>query len=102
MMKESAFMLLALALVVIPLFLWKRQVTARRLRKRTAQGFTDPEQLAELLDEWNRKHRPDLWSNGGDWPEGKDFRAERQEASTTLRSRVAMPAMFFTNSSGIW
>jgi len=81
-MRACAFVLLLL-LVVVLMFLCKKQLIARRLGKRREQGFTDPEQLAELLDEWNRKHRPDLWSSGGDWPAGKDSRTEYQEVPMT-------------------
>ncbi len=100
-MRELAFVLLAAAFGVLLLFWRRRRLNARRLRKREEKGFTDPVQLAELLDEWNRKHRPDLWSSGGDWPAGKNSMAGYQGASTSLLSRVAMPAMFLTSSSGI-
>jgi len=73
-MKAFAVVLLLL-LVAILLRLGRKQLAARRLKKRCEQGFTDPAQLAELLDEWNRKHRPDLWSRGGDWPKGEDSKA---------------------------
>jgi len=83
-MKELAFVLLAAAFGVILLFLRTVRLNARQLKKREEQGFTDPEQLAEILDEWNRKHRPDLWASGGDWPEEKGSKAESQEVSTMI------------------
>jgi len=80
--KEIALMLLALAFAVTLLLLWRGRLNARRLKKGCERGFTDPEQLAELLDEWNRKRRPDLWASGGGWRAGNDSKAEYQEVST--------------------
>lgn len=88
MIRTFAFVLLPLALAVILLLLRKKLLTTRWLSKRDDQGFADPEQLADLLDEWNRKHRPDLWSRGGDWP-GKNSRAAGSRETSTAGLMVA-------------
>jgi hypothetical protein len=58
-------LILVLLGVAVPIILWRVYRKAMQRRKDDQQGFTDPEQLSELLDDWNRKHRPDLWARGG-------------------------------------
>jgi len=70
-----------LVLVIGLLLAWAGWSRARRIKKRDEQVAADRE-LCELLDEWNRKHRPDFWARGGEWPGSKDSGPERLETTS--------------------
>jgi len=77
-----AFVLILVAIAFAFPFAWARWSRARRAKRREEQLAADRE-LTDLLDEWNRKHRPDFWARGGEWPEGKNSGAEKQQIAST-------------------
>jgi hypothetical protein len=79
MLEKVLIFILALAIAVF--LTCAGLLFSRRLRKRLEEETAERE-LADLLDEWNRKHRPDLWARGGNWPEGSDSGSRDQEAFT--------------------
>jgi len=92
-MERFVLLFLAAPTILMTLLYARKKWIARRTRKFDEQGFTDPQQLGDLLDEWNRKHRPDLWSRGGDWPTGKNSKSNFSHSAGIAPGALCTPAM---------